>query len=142
MRFSKTIMLDTLTVARMLTDAGFEPRQADALAAAIRQAAEAGDHASRTDLAELRAESRSEITEFRAEVRSQIAELRAEVQSQIAKLRAEVQSQIAELRAEVQSEIAKLRTDLASRDSRLTWRFAGAMLAQTGLIVALIRLLG
>ena len=131
MRFSKTIMLDTLTVARTLTDAGFEPRQTDALAAAIRQAAEAGDHASRTDLAELRAESRSEITEFRAEVRSQIAELRAEVQSEIA-----------ELRTEVQSEIAELRTDLASRDSRLTWRFAGAMLAQTGLIVALIRLLG
>ncbi len=131
MRLSKTIMLDTLTVARTLTDAGFEPRQADALAAAIRQAAETGDHASRTDLAELRAESRSEITEFRAEVRSQITEFRAEVQSEIAKLR-----------AEVQSEIAELRTDLASRDSRLTWRFAGAMLAQTGLIVALIRLLG
>ena len=142
MRLSKTIMLDTLTVARTLTDAGFEPRQADALAAAIRQAAEAGDHASRTDLAELRAESRSEITEFRAEVRSQIAELRAEVQSEIAELRTEVQSEIAKLRAEVQSEIAELRTDLASRDSRLTWRFAGAMLAQTGLIAALIRLLG
>lgn len=109
MRVSKTIMLDTLTVARTLTDAGFEPRQADALTAAIRQAAEAGDHASRTDLAELRAESRSDFTEFRAEVRSEIAEF---------------------------------RTDLAGRDSRLTWRFAGAMLAQTGLIAALIRLLG
>ena len=131
MRVSKTIMLDTLTVARTLTDAGFEPRQADALTAAIRQAAEAGDHASRTDLAELRAESRSDFTEFRAEVRSEIAEFRAEVQSEIAGLRTEVQSQVAEL-----------RTDLAGRDSRLTWRFAGAMLAQTGLIAALIRLLG
>jgi len=35
------------------------------------------------------------------------------------------------------------RTDLAALEARLTWRFAGAMLAQTlGVVVAILRLLG
>lgn len=37
-------MLDTHAVARSLTDAEFTPAQADAITAAVRQAAEHGDH--------------------------------------------------------------------------------------------------
>ena len=81
-------MLDTLAVARTLTAAGIEPAHADAITAAVRQAAESADYATRADLAEL--------------------------------------------------------------EARLTWRFAGAMLAQTGVIlaavigaaVAILRMLG
>ena len=46
--------------------------------------------------------------------------------------------------------LADLRTEIATMESRLTWRFAGAMLAQTGVIlaavigaaVAILRMLG
>ena len=36
--------LDTLTIARNLTDAGADPKLADAIAVAVREATEAGDH--------------------------------------------------------------------------------------------------
>ena len=80
--------LDTHAIARTLTDANLTDAQADAITAAVRIAAEHGDHATRADLAEL--------------------------------------------------------------EARLTWRFAGAMLAQTGVIlaavigsaVAIVRMLG
>ena len=81
-------MFDSLTIARQLTEAGIDRAHADALADAIRQAAEPGDH----------------VTPER------------------------------------------LDAALAGLETRLTWRFAGAMLAQTAAIVggtvALLRLLG
>ena len=36
--------LDTLTIARNLTDAGADPKLADAIAVAVREATDAGDH--------------------------------------------------------------------------------------------------
>ena len=47
-------MLDTLTIARRLTEAGLEPTQANAITDAIRTAADSGDTAA--DLAILRAD--------------------------------------------------------------------------------------
>ena len=53
-------LFDSLTVTRRLTEAGTNRDQADALADAIRQAAEHGDHVTsetlRTELATLRAD--------------------------------------------------------------------------------------
>ncbi len=46
-------MLDTHAIARTLTDAGIDPKHADVITAAVRQAADQGDHVTR---AELRAE--------------------------------------------------------------------------------------
>ena len=74
-------MLDTLQVARSLTDAGIPAAQADAVRAA------AADYATRTDLDGLRSD---------------------------------------------------VRADLAALEARLTWRFAGAMLAQTAAILAAV----
>ena len=37
---------------------------------------------------------------------------------------------------------ADLAADLAALEARLTWRFAGALLAQTAVLAALIRMLG
>lgn len=41
---------DTLATARALADAGLDPRQADAIATAIREAAESKDYVTRADL--------------------------------------------------------------------------------------------
>ena len=58
-------MFDSLTIARQLTEAGIERAQADALADAIRQAAEHGEHVTsdqfKAGLAELRADIASQI---------------------------------------------------------------------------------
>ena len=49
--------LDTLAISRSLTDAGIEPKHADAITMAVREAAEApADMATKADLAALRAD--------------------------------------------------------------------------------------
>ena len=72
--------LDTLTIARNLTDAGAAPKLADAIAVAVREATEAGDHVT--------------PDQFKA--------------------------------------------GLAALEARLTWRFAGALLAQTAAMAAIM----
>ena len=47
-------MLDTLAIARTLTDAGMDRDQAAAVTAAVQQAAEHGDHVTRQNLDTLR----------------------------------------------------------------------------------------
>ena len=79
--------LDTLTIARNLTDAGADPKLAEAITTAVRQAAEhdnaAEPLATKRDLAELDAR-------------------------------------------------------IADLEARLTWRFAGALLAQTAAMAAIM----
>ncbi len=85
-------MFDTHTIARQLTGAGLTTEQADVITDAVRQAADHGDYATRTELESL-----------------------------------------------------ATKVDLASLEARLTWRFAGAILAQTlailGGVLAMLRLL-
>ena len=91
--------LDTLAIARTLTDAGADPKLADAITAAVREAADHGDH----------------VTPDQFKVG-----------------------------------LAEMQARIADAETRLTWRFAGAMLAQTGVIlaaligavVAILRMLG
>ena len=73
-------MLDTLTIARNLTDAGADPKLADAMATAMRDATEAGDHVTRD----------------------------------------------------------QFKAGLTELEARLTWRFAGALLAQTAAMAAIM----
>ena len=80
-------MLDTLTIARNLVDAGAEPKLADAMATALKDATEAGDH----------------VTPERFE-----------------------------------AGLAKLDARISDLDARLTWRFAGALLAQTAAMAAIM----
>ena len=59
-------MLDTLTLARELKDAGIEPQQADAIAHVVQQAAEHADPVTRADLDTHRAEVRAELAALEA----------------------------------------------------------------------------
>ena len=59
-------MLDTLSLARELKDAGIEPKQADAITHVVQQAAEHGDPATRADLDTHRAEVRADIASLEA----------------------------------------------------------------------------
>ena len=59
-------MLDTLTPARELKDAGIEPEQADAITHVVQQATEQADPATRADLDTHRAEVRADLAALEA----------------------------------------------------------------------------
>lgn len=59
-------MLDTLTLARELKDAGIEPKQADAITHVVQQATEQADPATRADLDTYRAEVRADLAALEA----------------------------------------------------------------------------
>ncbi|MDE0456050.1 MAG: hypothetical protein OXI15_02045 [Chromatiales bacterium] len=83
--------LDTHAIARTLTDAGAQPKLADAITAAVRDAADRDDHVTSEQL------------------RTGLATLEARIDARIATI-----------------------------EAPLTWRFAGATLAQTGVILAAV----
>lgn len=68
-------MLDTLAIARTLTDAGMDRDQAAAVTAAVQQAAEHGDHVTRQHLDTLRADLRSVFAAVRGEIAQAVATL-------------------------------------------------------------------
>ena len=132
-------MLDTLEVARSLTDAEFTSAQANAITNAVRRAAEHGDHVTsdrfKAGLAEVRAEMRTEFADVRAEMRTEFADVRAEMRTEFAAVRTEI--------ADVRAEVAGVRTDAADREARLIRWVVGAALAAVaagvGAVAAMLR---
>ncbi len=119
---------DTLHAAKTLTQAGFAPPQAEAITDTIR-AAFSDSVATKTDIAELRAE----MAALRTELKGDLAELRTELKGDIAGLRTDM----AGLRTEIQA--VEMRT--AERFEALykhLWLGAVGIVAT---IAALIRLL-
>lgn len=68
-------MLDTLAIARTLTEAGMDREQAAAVTAAVQQAADHGDLVTRQDLDTLRADVRTEFAAVRGEIAQAVATL-------------------------------------------------------------------
>ena len=117
-------MLDTHAVARSLTDADFTTDQADAITDAVRQAAEHGDHVTPDQFNTAVAA----IETDQARLDGRLAAIEAG--------QARLDGRLAAIEAG--------QTRLDSRLDALTWRFAGAMAAQTlaiiGAVVALMRM--
>ena len=65
-------MFDSLTIARQLTEAGIERAHADALADAVRQAAEHGEHVTPETLRAEVATVHGAVDKLRADIASQI----------------------------------------------------------------------
>ena len=130
---------DALATARDLEGAGMERRQAEAVAAACREAAGAdrGELVTKADLAPLAT---------KAELAAAIAPLatKAELAAAIAPLatKAELAAAIAPLatKAELAAAIAPLATkaELAALETRLTWRMVGVVAGVNGAFAALI----
>lgn len=72
-------MIDTLKAARRLRDAGFNEPQADAVVAAVQEAAEGTDAATKGDLIEAQNLLKADIAEVRTELKADIAEVRGEL---------------------------------------------------------------
>ena len=100
-------MMDTLSIARNLSEAGVDWKQAQAHAAVIAHAVEQqhGDVATKEFV-------RSELNALRGELSSEISALRGELSSEISALRGELSSEISALRGELSSEISTVEARL------------------------------
>ena len=159
---SEAIAFDTHRFVKHLTASGFTEQQAEALASeqvnllnsnlatkadiesvkaeidSLRQETKA-DNASlrqetKASIASLRQETKASIVSLRQEIKAEIDSLRQETKAGIDSLRQETKASIASLRQETKADIESVKADL------LKWMF-GAMIAQGGLIVALVKLL-
>ena len=84
--------IDTLKVAKRLRAAGFTEPQAEAVVAAVQEATEGADLATKTDIAELRTELKAEIAELRTEFKAEIADLRSELRQAELRLEAKIET--------------------------------------------------
>lgn len=133
---SKAIAFDTHRFVKRLTESGFTEKQAETLAE--EQIALLNSNlATKTDIAEIKAS----IEALREEMKSNIAKveagteaLRQETGASVEALRQETAAGIEALRLETKAAIEAVKADL------LKWLF-GALIAQGGLIVALVKLL-
>jgi len=103
--------IDTLKVAKRLREAGFTDPQAEAVVAAVQDAAEGAEFATKGDLGEARTELKAEIAELRTELKAEIAELRTELKAGIAAVRSALRE--SELRLEAR--IEAIKADILNR---------------------------
>ena len=78
--------------------------------------------------------TKSDLALHSAALREDMAELRADLRREMAELKTELRGEMAALRAEVHRDLGNLKADM------FRW-CAAAMLAQAGLIVALVKLI-
>ena len=112
-------MLDTLDVAQSLRDVHFPDAQAAAIAKAVGQASEHGDHVTRDQFKAGLSELRLEIAVVREGLREEIAGVRTDV-------------------ASVRTEVADLRTEIAGVETRLIRWLVGVVLGAATLSVAAV----
>jgi ribosomal protein L29 len=123
------LRIDTLKFAKRLTDAGMDPRQAEALVEGLNEA-DTSEFATKADIGGVKADI--------AEVRAELAAFRTETKAEIAALRTEGKAEIAALRKETKADIADLKAELF----RFMYVQAMGVVGLTvGLTVALIKLL-
>ncbi len=152
---NEAIAFDTHRYVKRLTKAGFSEIQAETLAAEQVEILNA-NLANKADIAEIRAEIesvRKEIESVRKEiesVRKEIKSVHKETKTEIELLRKETKTEIELLRKETKTEIELLRQESKAEFSRLEamiektksdlikWG-VGALLAQSGFIVAIIK---
>jgi hypothetical protein len=126
--------IDTLRVAKRLREAGFTEPQAEAVTAAVQEATQGAELATKVDLAEVKTEI--------AEVKAEVAEIKtdlAEVKADVATLRSELRQ--SELRLEAKIEAVK--TDILSRlFSMILGALVVNIIAVVGAMFAVAKLAG
>ena len=123
----KTIIFDTHRFVKRLVESGLAENTAEVLA----------DEQSRllTENLASKAELQSGLAAVRADLESGLAAVRADLESGLAAVRADLEAGLAGVRADLQS-------GLAATEARLMRWMAGLLIAQGGVIVTLIGLLG
>ncbi len=133
-------------VKRLTTEGGFTEQQAEILADEqvamlnANLATKADIEAIKADIEALRHETKTEIAKVESGLKAQIEALRHETKTEIAKVEAGLKAEIAKVEAGLKAEIAKVDKRIESvRADLLKWMFAG-LIAQGGVVVALLQL--
>jgi hypothetical protein len=128
----------------VLEQASVAPAQSRAIVRAIEiEIAGAKDTlATKSDIADVRAEMRqvaaelrAEMRQFAAELRAEMAELRAELRGEMAELRAELRGELGELRGELGELHAELRAEIQRAVSGVTRQMYMAILGQMAVLL-------
>ncbi len=127
------IAFDTHRFVKRLTDCGFTERQAETLADE-QVALLDGSLATKADVAETGEALRAEIARVETALRAEIARVETALRAEIARVETALRAEIVTVKTALQADIAAVKADL------LKWMFA-ALIAQGGLIVALVKLL-
>ena len=138
------IAFDTHRFVKRLTGAGMNERQAEVLAdeqVALLNA----NLATKAELADVEANLAARIAQVEASLEARIAQVEASLEARIAQVEANLRSEIAQVEASLEARIAQveanLRSEIAQVEARLLRWMVGALIAQAGLIVGLLRLL-
>ena len=158
---AEAIAFDTHRFVKHLTENGFTEQQAEVLAdeqvsllnsnlatqadvaaiqrdiAALRQETKASIAGVQREIEVLRQETKADIESLRQETKADIAG----VQREIEVLRQETKADIEVLRQETKASIAGVQREIAEVKSDLIKWLVGALIAQGGLVVALLRFL-
>ena len=96
-------MIDTLKFARSFQEAGFEARQAEALALALAEASSQGreDLATKADLRQLEAKVDAGFSQLRLEMNTGLGQLRHEMEAGLGQVRHEARANIADVKADM-----------------------------------------
>ena len=138
-------MFDSLALASALTKAGIEPAHAEAIAAGMQQAAEHGDHVTRSDF-------HAVIDGMTGKVSTVIDGLTGKVSTAIGGMTGKVSTVIDGMTGKVSAEIdglgtavdilkAELRADVAASEARIYRFLLMQAVAIIGVTVAILRLL-
>ena len=127
-------MMDTLSIARNLSEAGVDWKQAQAHAAVIAHAVEQqhGDVATKEFV-------RSELNALRGELSSEISALRGELSSEISAVHGEisaVRGEISTLRGELSSEISTVESKISTVEARLLRWMVGIIFTAISIVIA------
>ena len=129
---SEAIAFDTHRFVKRLTENGFTEQQAEVLA--DEQVSLLNSNlATQADIAAIQ----RDIDALRQETKANIDALRQETQAHIATVRQEIEV----LRQETKASIAGVQRDIAEVKSDLIKWLVGALIAQGGVVVALLKLL-
>ena len=143
---TEPVAFDSHKFVKRLTENGFTEQQAEVLADEQVNLLN-GNLATKTDIEELRLATKADIEELRQETKTAIAATRADIE----KMRLATEAAIAQTRADIEelrqgtkADIEKMRlaTEAAIAQTKvelLKW-VIGALIAQGGLVVALIKL--
>ena len=127
------VAFDTHAFVKKLTKAGMPEQQAEVLASEQSRLIE-NELATKQDIEQLRLATKRDIEALRAETKQDIKGLEVSLKLDIEALRAETKQDIEQLRSELKRDISEAKAEI------LKWMF-GALLGQTAVLAALIKLL-
>jgi predicted nucleic acid-binding Zn-ribbon protein len=138
------VAFDTLRFMRTMETSGMPPRQAEALAEAVRDSTESADLVTRKDLQIELQPIKAELGALRQDMAQLEQRMDAKLDAKIGTLRLEMKADIGALRADIaksQAEILKSQGEILKSQTEIIKWCVGAIFAAAGVALAIARLM-